>query len=518
MKIEDLIRLLDNRLREFKLSRDYATMSGDLEQVVEAEKEILSLEDTLFKLKLLIDASESNTVKEATLAEIMADGSVAVLGEYDITPYATDPLHEEKVMNILSKMGLMDTAEQIDKYIKRKYAGSPVTGEMVMSAAEAYDVDARLMMAIMEQDSRFGTAGKAIRTLNPGNVGNDDAGNLRTYDSWQEGVTAVAEWLNRHRTSKITSEIPEETTLEPTATSTPPVITPDTTSTTTTTTTWTTITATSTPPTLTPPTATSTPSTLTPTSTPSTSTTTPPTSTSTPSTTTTSTSTPPTLTPTPTTATSTPSTTTPPTSTSTPSTTTSTSTPPIATSTPPTTTSTSATDATPPVITINGNNPAHVDVGTTYADLGARVEDNVAQNLGIHTFMNGVEVVSVNLDTSTDATHEIMYRATDQAGNVGEATRTVIVGTGIPEESTEPPVEEESIVEETTPGPETATTTPETTEGETIGEETVEEESHPQEEVPAEEEVTAEEPEAPPATEETPVAEETSVAADTVAN
>src|SRR3989344_470669 len=215
MKIEDLIQLLNNRLREFKLSRDYARMSGDLERMNVADKEILALEDTLYKLNLLVDTSKSAAVKEAILAEVITDGSIAVLGEYDITSYATDPNHEEKIMNILSKMGVMDAVEKIDDYIKGKYLSSPVTGEMIMSASLAYIVDTRLMMAMMELDSRFGTVGVAVSTLNPGNVGNDDDGNIRTYESWQEGVTAVAEWLSRHRGSTIISEIPEETVVEP---------------------------------------------------------------------------------------------------------------------------------------------------------------------------------------------------------------------------------------------------------------------------------------------------------------
>src|SRR3990167_5041593 len=237
MKIDDLIQLLNNRLREFKLSRDYAKMSGDLGRMNVADKEILALEDTLYKLNLLVDTSKSAAVKEAILAEVITDGSVAVLGEYDITPYATDPEHEEKIMNILSKMGVMDTVEKIDDYIGGNYLSSPVTGEMIMSAALAYIVDARLMMAMMELDSRFGTVGVAVRTLNPGNVGNDDAGNTRTYDSWQEGVTAVAEWLGRHRGSTVIPEISEEPVLEPAATLTPSTITPTTASTSITTTT-----------------------------------------------------------------------------------------------------------------------------------------------------------------------------------------------------------------------------------------------------------------------------------------
>ncbi len=212
MTIDDLIQLLDNRLKEFQLSRDYAKMRGDLERMNAADEEIISLEDTLFKLNLLVDTSKSATVKEKILAEVITDGSVAVLGEYDITLYATDPQHEEKIMNILSKMGVMDTAEKVDDYIKGKYWSSPVTGEMIMNAASAYSVDARLMMAIIEQDSGFATAGKAIRTLNPGNVGNNDAGDTVTYESWQEGVTAVAAWLSRHRGTTTIPEIPDTST------------------------------------------------------------------------------------------------------------------------------------------------------------------------------------------------------------------------------------------------------------------------------------------------------------------
>src|SRR3989344_893634 len=286
MKIDDLIQLLNNRLREFKLSRDYAKMSGDLGRMNTADKEIIGLEDTLYQLNLLVDTSRSAAVREDILSEVITDGSIAVLGEYDITPYATDPLHEEKIMNILSKMGVMDTVEKIDDYIDGKYLSSQITGEMVMSAASAYSVDTRLMMAIMEQDSSLGTAGVAVRTRNPGNVGNDDDGNTRTYESWQEGVTAVAEWLSRHRGETIISETPEEIILEPTATSTPSFITPTATSTPTiTTSTTTTITNIPTTATTTPITATSTPtattSTTTSTSTPTTTTTTPVTATST---------------------------------------------------------------------------------------------------------------------------------------------------------------------------------------------------------------------------------------------
>ena len=57
--------------------------------------------------------------------------------------------------------------------------------------------------------------------------------------------------------------------------------------------------------------------------------------------------------------------------------------------------------ATPPVITINGDNPATVNVGDTYNDLGATITGPQADlNLGIKTYLNGVLVSDIQLDTS----------------------------------------------------------------------------------------------------------------------
>ena len=88
----------------------------------------------------------------------------------------------------------------------------------------------------------------------------------------------------------------------------------------------------------------------------------------------------------------------------------------------------STTDTTPPVININGENPAHIHVGDSYSDLGATVTDNVDKNLGYKTFLNGALVSDIVIDTSAEATDTIDYVATDQAGNTAAtSTRTVII-------------------------------------------------------------------------------------------
>jgi hypothetical protein len=85
-------------------------------------------------------------------------------------------------------------------------------------------------------------------------------------------------------------------------------------------------------------------------------------------------------------------------------------------------------DTIPPIITLNGANPAHLHIGDTYSDLGATVTDNVDQNIGVHAFVGSTPIEQAVIDTSTTTTYHINYVATDSAGNTATSTRTVIVG------------------------------------------------------------------------------------------
>ena len=85
------------------------------------------------------------------------------------------------------------------------------------------------------------------------------------------------------------------------------------------------------------------------------------------------------------------------------------------------------TDTEPSVITINGNNPAVVNVGDTYIDLGASVSDNVDQNLGIKAFVGTTSIELASIDTSEPKTYHIYYVATDNTGNTFTSTRTVMI-------------------------------------------------------------------------------------------
>jgi hypothetical protein len=76
--------------------------------------------------------------------------------------------------------------------------------------------------------------------------------------------------------------------------------------------------------------------------------------------------------------------------------------------------------STPPSIDIQGDNPAVIHVGDTYTDLGATITGPQADlKLGIKTFLNGVLVSTITVETSAVAT--------DSGGNTATSTRNVIV-------------------------------------------------------------------------------------------
>jgi hypothetical protein len=83
---------------------------------------------------------------------------------------------------------------------------------------------------------------------------------------------------------------------------------------------------------------------------------------------------------------------------------------------------------TPPIITINGNNPAHVNVGDSYSDLGATITGPQADlNLGIKTFLNGALTSNIVVDTSQAATDTIDYVVSDSSGLAATSTRIIVV-------------------------------------------------------------------------------------------
>lgn len=210
MNIPYLIQVLQNKITMLGNARSQAYSIGDLEQLAVIEKELLDTQSTFSQLTLLQTATETAATSNTSVSDIIATGMTAtqntiqgpsagaVVNGYDISAYATDPLHEQKIQNLISAMPAFNALSDVDSYIQFAAPGSPVTGDMVQRAIGLYPIDMLLLLAIMQNDSNFGTLGIGARTNNPGNVGNNGF-EERTYPSWEEGVTAVAEWLSRHR-------------------------------------------------------------------------------------------------------------------------------------------------------------------------------------------------------------------------------------------------------------------------------------------------------------------------------
>jgi hypothetical protein len=96
-----------------------------------------------------------------------------------------------------------------------------------------------------------------------------------------------------------------------------------------------------------------------------------------------------------------------------------------------------------PVLSVQGDNPAHIEVGSSYNDLGASITGPQADlNLGIHVTVDGGATTTpdqIQIDTSASGTHTIIYSATDQSGLTGYASRTVMVDTASSTDATSTP-------------------------------------------------------------------------------
>jgi hypothetical protein len=95
-----------------------------------------------------------------------------------------------------------------------------------------------------------------------------------------------------------------------------------------------------------------------------------------------------------------------------------------------------AASSTPPVIILAGENPAHLNVGDTYQDLGATAKDSAGHDLTVRTLLNGALVSSIVLGTTEVATDTIDYVASDQNGLTSTSTRTVIITAPLTTEQT----------------------------------------------------------------------------------
>jgi len=78
-------------------------------------------------------------------------------------------------------------------------------------------------------------------------------------------------------------------------------------------------------------------------------------------------------------------------------------------------------DTTPPVVTLNGLASINVQCSNAFTDPGATAVDDVDGDI------SGQIVISGFVNVNNPGQYTLTYRATDQGGNIGQATRTVFV-------------------------------------------------------------------------------------------
>lgn len=96
-----------------------------------------------------------------------------------------------------STMNSIDMTDTSITQELQKYPWTPLTAEMVLSSARTYNVPVSYIMAIMKNDSGYGTQWLGAKTHNPGNVGNMDDNSTKDRWTWEAGVDAVAQNLSK---------------------------------------------------------------------------------------------------------------------------------------------------------------------------------------------------------------------------------------------------------------------------------------------------------------------------------
>lgn len=145
-----------------------------------------------------------------------------VVAGVDISKWATEKSHEKIVSDIYKNIKTQISRLELSPYLLefginkliqnnpavKESGGSPVTAKMILETASRYKIDPALIMAIAQADSSYGTKGKGSRGKNPGNWGNDDLGNIKTFETWDEGVDVIGRQLARYRDSSINYVMP----------------------------------------------------------------------------------------------------------------------------------------------------------------------------------------------------------------------------------------------------------------------------------------------------------------------
>lgn len=164
-------RLLEKWDIENKIFEEMKWLKRNLEKI-KTESELSLLENRILKKNITPQKKVEDKNEEKT-----DNGS------------KTEIITENKTNNELLKQNI---ETELNKYV-----WCPLTAEMIIISAQKHKVPVEYIMAIMRNDSHYGTKWLGAKTHNPGNVGNTDDGSTKNWWTRENGVDAVAKNLAR---------------------------------------------------------------------------------------------------------------------------------------------------------------------------------------------------------------------------------------------------------------------------------------------------------------------------------
>ena len=161
---------------------------------------------------IAMDAIRGNPV---TVTNTMKFGPSVFKG-VDFSHYAADPIaHVAQLKSLVNEMPNVKGPKDMDLWLQKKAWKSPITGDMVYSAANKWKIDPQLLLAVVSNDTHAGGNPYMPGNINAGNVGtysNKGVNYVRNYKDWQSSLDGAAMFLSQSRLQEgIVGDLPKPT-------------------------------------------------------------------------------------------------------------------------------------------------------------------------------------------------------------------------------------------------------------------------------------------------------------------
>jgi hypothetical protein len=162
----------DLESRKFILDQIGTDLAREKSNVFTLQTKALDKEDAMLKdfIKTATDMAADGTVDGKTSFQAvqdvlsgkisLSDGYAQVGGTdqglidgYGLKKWAKDPQYEQHVAGVYETLPEISTPEEVDNFVKTIASNSPINGKDLFAAASKYDVDPKLMLAMMIQET-----------------------------------------------------------------------------------------------------------------------------------------------------------------------------------------------------------------------------------------------------------------------------------------------------------------------------------------------------------------------------